>query len=115
MSKLHRMSRGFYQAAVLVAAIALLLPCMANAVFAREIATCGASRGYGYYPKAGLGAFSDDAGKWGEDSISSGKFTLSQTSEKEFDLLITDASGRVFSAKQDWAFVHVCTENFIRI
>ena len=41
------------------------------------------------------------SGKWVEDKISAGKFTLTEISEKQFDLLLTDATGRIFSAKQD--------------
>jgi len=87
--------------ALFVATIMLLISSMADTVFAKDIAVCGESSGYGFYPKFGLAASNEDAGKWVEDAISSGKFTLIQTSEKEFDLLINDASGRIHAAKQD--------------
>jgi hypothetical protein len=35
---------------------ATLLACVSNAVSAKEIAVCGASHGYGFYPKVGLSA-----------------------------------------------------------
>jgi hypothetical protein len=96
---------SIHRLGVFVAASMLLITSMAVAEVGREIATCGKSSGYGYYPKAGLAAANNDAGKWIEDAISGGKFTLTQTSEKEFDLLITDTSGRVFSATQDGGVV----------
>ena len=81
------------------------LACASGPVSAKDIAVCGASRGYGFYPKAGLVAASKDAGAWHGDAISKGKFTLSQVSDKDFDLLVTDATGRVFSAKQEGGIV----------
>jgi hypothetical protein len=102
MTTSQRVSLSVHRLGVFVAAIMLLITSMADAEVGREIATCGESSGYGYYPKAGL---NNNAGKWTDDAISGGKFTLTQTSEKEFDLLITDSSGRVFSAKQDGGVV----------
>jgi hypothetical protein len=52
-----------------------------------------------------LAADKDEAGHWVDDAITGAKFTLVQISEKEFDLLISDATGRVFSAKQDGGIV----------
>lgn len=104
MTTSQRLSLSVHRLGVFVAAIMLLVTSMADAVFGGEIATCGRSSGYGYYPKAGLTA-NNAPRKWVEDAISGGKFTLTQTSEKEFDLLITDTSGRVFSAKQDGGVV----------
>jgi hypothetical protein len=91
MDKSQRGGRGFRRAVFFVAAITLLVTSMTDVASAKEIATCGASDGTGYYP-----AF----GKWTDDKISDGKFTLTQTSEKEFDLLFVDARGSSFSAKQ---------------
>lgn len=105
MSKSQRVRLGPFWGAFFMTAIMLLSFSTADAFSPKEIATCGASRGYGYYPKAGLAALTGEAGEWAEDKISAGKFTLTQTSEKEFDLLLTDASGRVFSAKQDGGHV----------
>jgi len=90
-----------------VVAIALGIFPFLDAALAEDIATCGKSHGYGFYPKVGLGALSDDSGKWVEDGISSGKFTLTRIGGKEFDIHVTDASGRIFSSKQDGAHVIV--------
>jgi hypothetical protein len=52
-------------------------------------------------------ALSKRSGKWQDAKISAGKFTLKQISDKEFDLLVTDATGGVFSSKQDGGIVMV--------
>lgn len=83
----------------------MLLACGTHSVSAKDIAVCGQSQGYAYYPRAGIIAANEDAGKWTPDAITKGSFTLAQISEKEFDLLVTDASGRVFSAVQDGGIV----------
>lgn len=64
--------------------------------FAEDIAICGASSGYSYYANRGLSQ-ADRTG-WEEDKISDGKFTLTQDDKGQFDLLISDATGRVFSS-----------------
>ena len=86
-------------------ALAFVLAVAATPALSREIATCGNSNGYAYYPKVGLAAQNKDAGKWITDGVTGGKFTLSETSKNEFDLLIADASGKIFSAKQDGGVV----------
>jgi hypothetical protein len=62
-------------------------------------------QGHAFYPRAGLIATNDDAGQWIDDAISGGGVTLAQLSEKDFDILFTDSSGRVVSALQDGGVV----------
>lgn len=69
--------------------------------FAVEVANCGASNGHAFYPKIGLGAKSATSGKWTEDGISKGRFTLTLSDEKAFDLLFIDAFGTIVSAAND--------------
>jgi hypothetical protein len=75
---------------------------ISSAAYAKDIAVCGASEGYSYFPEAGLLAApeSEDAGKWKTDAISSGRLTLSRSGDR-FDLLFTDATGAVISARGD--------------
>jgi hypothetical protein len=86
--------------------LTVLVACLADTVFAGDdIAICGASQGHGYYPAAGLAAVNKKTGEWHDDAIVAGNFTLTKISESDFDLLVTDSTGRVFSAKQDGAIV----------
>ena len=75
--------------------------CWAVPAFAEELAVCGASEGYAFYPKAGLAAQNEDAGKWVDDKISGGRLTLTRIGKDEYDLLFSDSTGRIVSAKQD--------------
>jgi hypothetical protein len=70
---------------------------------AKDVAVCGSSEGYAYYPSAGLMA--EKSAQWTDDPISSGKFTLSISELNKFDLLFTDATGAVMSASQEGAEV----------
>ena len=74
-----------------------------QAAVAKDVAVCGGSEGYAYYPSAGLMA--DKSAQWTDDPISAGKFTLSISELNKFDLLFTDATGAVVSASQDGAEV----------
>ena len=76
-----------------------------SASAATDLAVCGASVGYGYFPKYGLSALSDESGKWQEEKISSGRITLTVNDADEFDVLIADARGSVFSSRADGAAV----------
>jgi len=76
-----------------------------GAASARDVAVCGNSVGQGYYPAAGLSAIANKTGKWDEDNITSGRITLSQVDQDGFDILFTDATGVVVSAKGDGATV----------
>ena len=91
MSTSQRISLRFHPIVFFLVTITLLTTSAAGVASAKEIAICGASDGMGYYPAEG---------KWTDDKISGGKFTLTQTSENDFDLLFVDARGNVFSAKQ---------------
>jgi hypothetical protein len=68
----------------------------------KDIAICGASEGYAYYPEAGLLpiAPNKDGAGWQKDGIKLGRITLSLVGDK-FDVLYTDATGAVISAKGD--------------
>ena len=67
---------------------------------AADIAHCGASEGYAYYPKFGLGA-NDEKGEWTKDGISNGQFSISGSDNGDFDLLFKDTSGEIYSARAD--------------
>src|SRR6185436_11253926 len=84
----------------LVCISGLFLTIASTAALGANIATCGESAGYGFYPKAGLAAAAQGSGKWINDVISGGRFSLTEN-EGEFDILVTDAMGRVFSSKQE--------------
>jgi len=81
-----------------LSAIALLLT-MAMEAFAADIAVCGGSDGQGYYPSVGLTA--GHKSEWTPDSISKGRITLSFTAPNNFGVLISDATGAIFSSTAD--------------
>jgi hypothetical protein len=90
------------------AAIALMLSVLVTgAAVSKDIAICGESEGYSYFPDAGLLALSSpkDTGKWIADAISPGRLTLSTGLGHKLDLLYTDASGVVASATSNGAQV----------
>ena len=70
-------------------------------ILAKDIAVCGASEGYGYYPRKGLTSDDPDAGKWVEDGISNGRMTLITTANDALDLLVADSTGAVYSTIND--------------
>ena len=63
----------------------------------KDIAVCGESAGYAYYPAAGPLANMGEKGKWVEDGISQGRITLSGEGDR-LDLLWSDADGTLVSA-----------------
>ena len=67
--------------------------------YAADLATCGVSEGYAYYPKIGMAASDPAAGRWSEDRISDGRFTLTLAGDDTLDLLVLDALGGIFSAR----------------
>jgi hypothetical protein len=85
----------------------MLSTLMTGAAVSKDIAICGESEGYSYFPNAGLLALSSPkyAGKWIEDAISPGRFTLSTGVGDKLDLFFTDASGAVGSATSNGAQV----------
>ena len=84
-------------------ACGLVVCLLAQSAVAKDIAVCGRSDGYAYFPSVGLMADKNIQGT--KDAISSGKFTLSISGLDTFDLLFTDATGAVRSATQDGAKV----------
>ena len=76
-----------------------LLAAMAQA---ETVATCGASKGYGYYIPKGPVPIAD-AG-WTEDTIAKGTFQLIRSNDG-YDIIITDTRGGPFSARADGAEV----------
>ena len=81
------------------------LALVCTSAFAGDIAVCGASSGYAYYPRIGLTAGSNEVGKWTDDQISNGRITLTAHDDGSFDLLAADAKGGVYSAVNDGAEV----------
>lgn len=65
---------------------------------AEIVATCGASRGYGYYIPKGIVETKDSG--WTEDAISGGSFQLIR-SGVDWDVIFTDASGGTLSSRAD--------------
>ncbi|MEP0323368.1 hypothetical protein [Bauldia litoralis] len=88
--------------AVAVGALVLLSPVSAGAV---DIAVCGGSHGYAYFPEIGILQDDPNTGKWVTDGISDGRITLATTAENELDILFGDASGGVYSAANEGARV----------
>lgn len=87
---------------ILVANMLLAAPAVADIV-----ATCGASKGHGYFPPSVL-VPKDEAG-WQEEAISSGSFQLIRSGD-EYDIVYTDATGRTLSSKADGAKVTAFTD-----
>lgn len=87
----------------------------ATSASAGTIAACGPQTGHAYYPAAGLVQKGKDG--WADDQISSGSTTLTQNAEGELDILFKDATGEIFSAKDDSARVIVLrkSENEIAV
>jgi len=93
----------------------LLMACVATTlamlvsfkVVAADIAVCGASKGYGYYPKIGLAASDASAGEWSEDGISNGRLTATRANDNSYDIIILDSSDSMFSARADGAAVEL--------
>jgi hypothetical protein len=72
---------------------------------AADIAHCGASEGYGYYPKIGLGASDSRTGKWTKDQIRDGRLTLTLGENNTFDIIALDARDAPFSFRTSGASV----------
>jgi len=74
---------------------------------AADIARCGASEGYGYFPKIGFAASDQSAGEWTEDRISNGRFTVTLSDANEFDILVLDATGGIYSSRSSGAVIRM--------
>lgn len=67
------------------------------------LATCGPQKGYAYY-ELGLGVKGGTDG-WTEDGITSGRTTLTQAENGDFDIIFTDATEGTYSSRADGATV----------
>jgi len=68
---------------------------------AEVLASCGASMGYGYFVANGI-ISSENAG-FSEDTIKNGVIQLTASSNKEFDVVHVDATGKKLSIVEDGA------------
>lgn len=91
---------------LVIAATAATLAISAPAI-AVDVAVCGASIGWSYFPQVGLMADDADGLGWGENAIPDGAFTLTLSDDNSFDLLFSDTLGGVHSARSDGAQVAV--------
>ena len=71
----------------------------------KDIAICGEVEGHAYYHNSNIVQRSH-AG-WVKDKISNGKTVLKQLGPKDFDILVFDASGTIWSATQDGGLIQV--------
>jgi hypothetical protein len=83
--------------------VLVLFTVLTQNALGKDVAVCGASAGYSYFPSVGL--LAAERNQWTEDGIKSGRITLSLSQSGDFDLLFTDATGSVISATQDGARV----------
>jgi hypothetical protein len=88
---------------LLVLSIVLLVSLIPTSSRSEDVANCGASEGYGYYPSIGLTA--NRAAEWTKDGIANGRLTLKKLPTGLFDVLFIDATGSVVSSTQDGAKV----------
>ena len=79
---------------------AVLIALSVVPVHARNIAECGASAGWGFFPKSAL-VENKDANRWVQDGISNGRIVLSQGADGSFDLLYGDTISAINSASKD--------------
>jgi hypothetical protein len=88
-----------------------------SSLSANNLAVCGESSGYGFYPKAGIAATQPGSGQWTPDAISGGRFSLTENNGEQLDILVTDAMGRVYSSTQEGAKVAAIgsTENSLTV
>lgn len=93
------MSRSF------IAVLITLVCAVSVNAYAGTIAECGASDGYAFFPKYGLAEKSKSAGKWDKDQISKGRFTFTISDDNQFDIVVLDGMDRMFSFKDDGAFI----------
>ena len=92
-----------------IAALVVSVLLGGTATQASVLAICSSSEGYSYFPSVGLAA--NRPPEWASDRISSGRITLSTTSNGEFDILFGDASGALISARQDGGKVIAVGQN----
>jgi hypothetical protein len=72
---------------------------------AKDIAQCGKSKGYAFYPKYGYASTQKDVGKWIADGISKGRFTISLLDNGKYDVLFVDSNGGITSSVRDSGIV----------
>lgn len=75
----------------------------AQSASATDLALCGESKGYSFFPSAGLAE--GKPSQWTDDGISGGRFTLKQLSNGKLDLLFIPATGAIKSSIQEGAEV----------
>lgn len=76
-----------------------LLFCAISATAAGDVvATCGASKGHGYFIPKGLVPPSESG--WSEEAISKGSFQLIRSGE-DWDIIFTDSTGGTLSSRGD--------------
>ena len=78
--------------------ITAILTFMCSAANAEVVATCGASKGHGYYIPKGTVTIEDSG--WSEEGISKGRFQLIR-SGKNWDVVFTDSTGGTLSSRGD--------------
>lgn len=96
-----------------VLAILLLAVASPAAAAARTLAVCGEQSGHAYYIEGGV-VTADDAG-WQRDKIGGGRTTLSLAENGEADLIFTDSTGGVFSARAEGGSVLLLRQSMIDI
>jgi hypothetical protein len=62
-------------------------------------ATCGPLEGWSFYHYSGV--MKKERAGWQKDSIKKGKFSFKFLGDQKFDILIEDATGKLFSLSQD--------------
>ena len=76
---------------------------------AQNIAICGDTSGYSYYPYHGL-VKQGDSGMT-SDAITGGKVTVKKLSQDEYDVLFAGSDGSIVSSKQDGGSVFLVLSN----
>lgn len=64
-----------------------------------DIATCSGLAGQAFYHGAGVVGKKDQG--WQRDGIKNGKTTVKKLRDGKYDILVLDATGSIFSARQD--------------
>ena len=78
-----------------------LLVVSGGIVFAQavDLATCSSPKGWAYYNYSGL--IDKKTSGWNEDGVSGGITTIKKMSDGNYDILIKDTRGSLYSIKQD--------------
>ena len=76
---------------------------MSNTAQAATLAICGAEAGQAYYAEGGL--VTKSGAGWTTDRIQDGRSTLSRDNNGNYDVTFSDASGGVYSSREQGALV----------